>query len=273
MMNSKRSQKPTEINNLFNVKDKIVVITGGARGIGLMIAQGFIDNGAKVILASRRSETLEKAVNFLSQRGPGTCYAFTADISREEDCKSLAERIASRENHIDVLLNNAGASWGAPLESYPSSGWDKVMATNVKSIFYLTRYCLPLLEKTYELFRTPARVINIGSIDGIRVPSYDAFAYFASKAAVHQLTRVLAYQFMDKKITVNAVAAGPFETKMMAGILKTFGDVIQSSTLFQRIGEVEDIVGVCIYLSSKAAEWVTGVVIPIDGGILIKPSL
>ena len=164
-----------------------------------------------------------------------------------------------------MLVNNAGANWGAPLTEYPESGWDKVMALNVKAVFDLTRLLLPQLQNGSHP-GDPARVINVGSIDGLQVPLLETYAYSTSKAAVHHLTRVLARK-LAPQITVNAIAPGPFESKMMAATLKNFGDAIRKGCPMGRIGEASDMAGVAIYLASKAGAYVTGAVIPVDGGI------
>jgi NAD(P)-dependent dehydrogenase (short-subunit alcohol dehydrogenase family) len=192
--------------------------------------------------------------------------ALPADLATQAECDRLGAELASREDGLEVLVNNAGANWGAPLEEFPDSAWDKVMTLNVKSVFNLTRACLPLLEKAGSA-EDPARVINIGSIDGIQVPMLDTFSYSASKAAVHHLSRVLAKKLAEKHITVNAVAPGPFESKMMAATLASFGDSIAASAPLKRIGTPEDMAGVAIYLASRAGAYVTGAVIPVDGGI------
>jgi NAD(P)-dependent dehydrogenase (short-subunit alcohol dehydrogenase family) len=252
------------VKNLFSVEGKRVLITGGSRGIGLMIARGFVANGAKVYISSRKSDVCEQVAAELAKEG--TCIALPADLSTQAECDRLGAELASREDGLEVLVNNAGANWGAPLEEFPDSAWDKVFALNVKSVFNLTRACLPLLEKAGSA-EDPARVINIGSIDGIQVPMLDTFSYSASKAAVHQLSRVLAKKLADRHITVNAVAPGPFESKMMAATLESFGDSIAASAPLKRIGTPEDMAGVAIYLASRAGAYVTGAVIPVDGGI------
>ena len=168
-------------------------------------------------------------------------------------------------------MNNAGANWGAPMAEYPDAAWDKVLALNLKAIFQLTRACLPQLEAAATP-ADPARVINIGSIDGLHVPLLHTYAYSSSKAAVHHLTRVLAMELAAKSITVNAVAPGPFESKMMAETLRRFGDTIKSSCPLGRIGEPEDMAGIAIYLASRAGAYLTGTVIPVDGGITVRPS-
>jgi NAD(P)-dependent dehydrogenase (short-subunit alcohol dehydrogenase family) len=252
------------VKNLFSVEGKVVLVTGGSRGIGLMIARGFVENGAKVYVASRKADECEKVARELS--ASGECHGIGADLGTQDGAKKLAEAIAARETKLDVLVNNAGANWGAPMTEYPDAAWDKVLALNVKGVFHLTVACLPLLEKAAS-HENPARVINIGSIDGIQVPMLETYAYSASKAAVHHMTRVLAMQLASKRITVNAVAPGPFESKMMAATLDRFKDAIVASCPLGRIGEPEDMAGIAIYLASKAGSYVTGTVIPVDGGI------
>jgi NAD(P)-dependent dehydrogenase (short-subunit alcohol dehydrogenase family) len=252
------------VKNLFSVEGKIALVTGGTRGIGLMIARGFVENGACVYIASRKAEECEKAAKELSAYGD--CHGIAADLSTQDGAKKLAAEVAQRTAKLDVLVNNAGANWGAPLAEYPDAAWDKVLALNVKGVFHLTVACLPMLEKSAS-DADPARVINIGSIDGIQVPLLDTYAYSASKAAVHHMTRVLAMQLAGRRITVNAVAPGPFESKMMAATLDRFRDSIVASCPLGRIGEPEDMAGIAIYLASRAGAYVTGTVIPVDGGI------
>jgi NAD(P)-dependent dehydrogenase (short-subunit alcohol dehydrogenase family) len=187
------------------------------------------------------------------------------DCGTEEGCRAIATALAAREPALHVLVNNAGANWGAPFESYPDSAFDKVFALNVKGVFQLTRACMPMLEKASKP-GDPARVINIGSIDGLQAPVLETYAYSSSKAAVHHMTRVLAHRFAPK-ITVNAVAPGPFESKMMQETLERFRDTIVGSCPMGRIGEPADMAGVAIFLASKAGAYVTGAVIPVDGGI------
>jgi len=252
------------LKNLFSVEGKVALVTGGSRGIGLMIARGFVENGAKVYVASRKAEECAKVAQELSAHG--TCHGIAADLGTQDGAKKLAAEIAQRESKLDVLVNNAGANWGAPITEYPDSAWDKVLALNVKGVFHLTVACLPLLEKAATA-ADPARVINIGSIDGIQVPLLDTYAYSASKAAVHHMTKVLAMKLAPQHITVNAVAPGPFESKMMAATLDRFKDAIVASCPLGRIGEPEDMAGIAIYLASRAGAYVTGTVIPVDGGI------
>ncbi|TMA72828.1 MAG: SDR family oxidoreductase [Deltaproteobacteria bacterium] len=257
------------MKDLFSIEGKTAVVTGGSRGIGLMIARGFVEAGAKVYISSRKAAECEKVAAELSR--VGTCVALPADLGTEAGANGLAAAVAEREPALHILVNNAGANWGASLAEYPDAAWDKVLALNVKAIFHLTRALVPLLEKGVRS-GDPARVINIGSIDGLRVPMLETYAYSASKAAVHHLTRVLAQRLAPQHITVNAVAPGPFESKMMAETLRTFGDMIKAGCPLGRIGEPEDMAGVAIYLASRAGAYVTGAVSPVDGGITTKPS-
>ncbi|HBZ68277.1 MAG TPA: 3-oxoacyl-ACP reductase [Deltaproteobacteria bacterium] len=252
------------MKDLFSIAGKVALVTGGARGIGLMIARGFVDAGAKVYIASRKREECERVAAELSRQGE--CIAFSADLGTERGCRGLADALADREGALHVLVNNSGANWGAPISEYPDAAFDKVMNLNLKGVFHLTRFCLPLLEKAAQA-ADPARVINIGSIDGLHVPTFETYAYSASKAAVHHLTRVLARQLGPRHITVNAVAPGPFQSKMMADTLERFREVIVRSCPLRRIGEPDDMAGVAIYLASRAGSYVTGAVIPVDGGI------
>ena len=251
------------IADLFSVAGKVALVTGGSRGIGRMIASGLVEAGAKVYVASRKKEECDRTAAELSKRG--SCVALPGDLSSHAGTKALAEALAAREPALHVLVNNAGANWGAPLAEYPEAAWDKVMALNVKAVFDLTRLLLPQLQQGSRP-GDPARVINVGSIDGLQVPLLETYAYSTSKAAVHHLTRVLARK-LAPAITVNAIAPGPFESKMMAETLKNFGDAIKKSCPLGRIGEPSDMAGVAIYLASKAGAYVTGAVIPVDGGI------
>jgi NAD(P)-dependent dehydrogenase (short-subunit alcohol dehydrogenase family) len=251
------------VNDLFSIEGKVALVTGGSRGIGLMIARGFVQSGARVYVSSRKAEACEEAAAELSKQG--TCIALPADVSDETGCQRLAAELSQREPRLHVLVNNAGANWGAPLAEYPDAAWDKVLALNVKSVFHLTRALLAPLEAA-AAEDGPARVINVGSIDGLHVPALETYAYSASKAAVHHLTRVLARK-LAPKITVNAIAPGPFESKMMAETLRRFGDAIAASCPLGRIGAPEDMAGVAVYLASRAGAYVTGAVLPVDGGI------
>jgi NAD(P)-dependent dehydrogenase (short-subunit alcohol dehydrogenase family) len=254
---------PTPPADLFSVAGKTVVVTGGTRGIGQMIAAGFVAAGATVIVASRKAEAVEATVAELSDHG--TCSGFAADLSSEEGARDLADAVAAHHGRVDVLVNNAGATWGAPLVEHDRASWDRVLNLNVQGVFHTTKFFLPLLEAGATADR-PSRVINIGSIDGIHVPVLESYSYSASKAAVHQLTRHLAKR-LAPTVTVNAVAPGPFESKMMAATLEAFGEQIAAAAPLQRIGRPDDMAGVAIFLASRAGSYLTGAVIPVDGGI------
>jgi NAD(P)-dependent dehydrogenase (short-subunit alcohol dehydrogenase family) len=250
--------------DLFDLSGKTAVVTGGSRGIGLMIARGLLQAGARVYISSRKAEACAEAAKELAEHGP--VHAIPADLSAEPECLRLATEVGERERAVNVLVNNAGATWGAPLADYPAAAWDKVVDLNLKAPFFLTRAFLPLLEAA-GTDEDPARIINIGSIDGLRVPPFPTYAYSASKAGLHQMTRVLARELGPRRITVNAVAPGPFESKMMAATLETLGDAIADAAPLRRIGRPDDMAGVAIYLASRAGAYVTGAVIPVDGGI------
>jgi NAD(P)-dependent dehydrogenase (short-subunit alcohol dehydrogenase family) len=254
---------PTPPADLFSVAGKTVVVTGGTRGIGRMIAGGFVAAGATVIVASRKADAVEATVAELAELG--ACSGFAADLSTEEGSRQLAEAVGRVHPQVDVLVNNAGATWGAPLSEHDTASWDRVLNLNVQGIFHTTKFFLPLLEAAAGPDR-PSRVINIGSIDGIHVPVLESYSYSASKAAVHQLTRHLAKR-LAPAITVNAIAPGPFESKMMAATLEAFGEQIAASAPLRRIGRPDDMAGTAIYLASRAGAYLTGAIIPVDGGI------
>lgn len=252
------------MSDLFSIKGKTALVTGGSSGIGLMIATGMVEAGARVYVASRKADACEAVAKELSAKGE--CIALPADLGTEAGCRALADAIAAREPKLDILVNNAGANWGAPIDEYPDAAFDKVLALNVKGVFHLTRFLAPLLAKAAS-DDDPARVINIGSIDGLQAPTLETYAYSSSKAAVHHLTRVLAAKLASQRITVNAIAPGPFESKMMHATLQRFGDGIRASVPLGRIGRPEDMAGTAIFLASRAGAYLTGTVIPVDGGI------
>lgn len=252
------------MSGLFSVEGKVVLVTGGSRGIGLMIARGFVEAGAKVYISSRKADVCDQVAAELSSIGE--CVSVPADLAADGECARLAAAVADNEAALHVLVNNAGATWGSPMREFPEAAFDKVLDLNVKSVFLLTQACLPMLEAAGTA-DDPARVINIGSIDGLRVPMMEVYSYSASKAAVHHLTRHLAKNLGRSHVTVNAIAPGPFESKMMAETLRNFGDSIAASAPLGRIGRPDDMAGTAIFLASRAGAYVTGAVIPVDGGI------
>ena len=249
---------------LFDLSGKTAVVTGGTRGIGLMMARGLLEAGARIYISSRKADACAAAARELGRRG--SVAAIPADLSAEEECLRLAAEVGEREQALHILVNNAGATWGAPLEEFPASAWDKIINLNLKAPFFLTRAFLPLLEAAGTP-DDPARVINVGSIDGLHVPRFPTYSYSASKAGLHHMTRVLARDLGPRQITVNAVAPGPFESKMMAATLQEFGDEIAERAPLRRIGRPDDMAGVAVYLASRAGAYVTGAVMPVDGGL------
>lgn len=254
------------MENLFNLKGKIALVTGGSRGIGAMIAEGFVRNGVKTYISSRKSDPCNKKAKELSKYGE--CISIPADLTDMNEMDKLVTKIKDKETKLNILVNNAGAAWGASFDDFPEIGWDKVMDTNVKSVFFLTQKLVDILE-TSASTSDPSRIINIGSIDGLGIPRAETYSYPASKAAVHQLTKVLANRLANRNINVNAIAPGPFESNMMAHTLEEYGEQIKSSVPRGRIGVPEDMAGASIFLSSRASSYITGSIIPVDGGSLI----
>jgi NAD(P)-dependent dehydrogenase (short-subunit alcohol dehydrogenase family) len=253
------------VSKLFDIGGKTALVTGGSRGIGLMIARGFVEAGVKTYISSRKADACEKAAAALSKIG--TCVPLAHDLGSTAEVHKLADEIKAREPKLDILVNNAGAAWAEPLEKYSEGGWDKVVDLNLKAIFTLTQALLPVLRKAGTA-DDPARVINIGSIDGILSPHLESYAYSASKAAVHHLTRQLAKHLAPDRINVNAIAPGPFDTKMLAPVLAVARAEMEASVPRGRIGQDDDMIGAAIFFASKASSYVTGSVLPVDGGIV-----
>ncbi len=265
-----------KLEQLFGIAGKVALVTGGSRGIGEMIAAGFLANGAKVYISSRKAEVCEETAKRLTAGYGGECVALPANLSGLAGAEALAAELESRESRLDILVNNAGVSWGAPLEDFPEGGWDKVMDTNVKGVFFLTQKLLPLLEAAATP-DDPARVVNVGSIDGIQTPIFDTFSYGPSKAAVHALTRQLAAHLVKRNILVNAIAPGPFPTWMLSTGVGGGGDVdgtdwdaVGRSNPRGRVGTAEDIAGLAIFLCSRAGAFTVGEVITCDGGSVVS---
>ncbi|MGH9081307.1 MAG: SDR family oxidoreductase [Acidimicrobiales bacterium] len=264
------------LEDLFSIRGKVALVTGGSRGIGEMIAAGFVANGAKVYITSRKVEACDATAERLSERFSGQCISLPADLADLESLGALVSELERRETSLDILINNAGVSWGAPLDEFPEIGWDKVMDTNVKAVFFLTQRLLPLLEADATA-DDPSRVINVGSVDGIKTPVFDTFSYGPSKAAVHALTRQLAAHLVKRNIIVNAIAPGPFPTWMLSTGVGTRGDVegtdwtaVGRTNPRGRVGTPEDIAGLAIFLSSRAGSYTVGEVITCDGGSLVR---
>ena len=264
------------MQDLFSVAGKVVIVTGGSRGIGEMIAAGFLANGARVYISSRKAPACDAAAERLQERFGGECVSLPADMSTLEGINDFVARFSAMEDHVDVLINNAGVAWGEPLENFPEIGWDKVMNTNVKGPFFLVQKLLPMLEKA-ATFDEPARIINVGSIDGIKTPVFENFSYGPSKAAMHHLTRVLAAHLIKRNIIVNGIAPGPFPTYMLSTGVGGGGDVddtdwdaVGRGNPRGRVGKAEDIAGLAIFLASKASGFTVGDIITCDGGVVVS---
>jgi NAD(P)-dependent dehydrogenase (short-subunit alcohol dehydrogenase family) len=258
------------IDRLFSLRDKTALVTGGSSGLGLAMAKGLLQNGVRVIICSRRRQKCDMALKELEKFG--RCDALAADVTRAEDRQALLEKVATDFGGLSILINNAGANWGAELEDYPDQGFEKVINTNLNAVFSLTRDSVPLLERAATA-ADPARIINIGSMDGIHVPIVQrvpTFAYSASKAALHHLTRTLAVELGPRHITVNAVAPGFFESRMTDHVLEHYQQDIVADCPLHRIGRPEEIVGIIAYLASRAGAYTNGAVIPVDGGTSIS---
>jgi len=262
------------IPQLFSVAGKSVVITGGGRGIGLMISEAFVSNGASVFICSRDEKAIQSSAAALNSIGKGgRCTAITADLSTINGINTFIQTLTNDHHidHLDILINNSGASWGQPLDQFTEQGWDKVMTLNVKSLFFLTRSLVPLLSIKATI-DNPSRVLMIGSVAGIQHQSVPTYSYDVSKAAVHHLTRKLADDLSSLHITVNCLAPGYIPTKMSAGLPTSVEQMGQAIPL-KRAGSSEDMGGCALYLCSRAGSWVTGVTIPVDGGLLTMAKL
>ena len=258
------------MKDLFSIKGKVALVTGGSRGIGEMIAAGFLASGAKVYISSRKAEVCDATADRLSNEYSGECISLPSDLSNLDGIESLVTELSNKESHLDILINNAGAAWGAPLDEYPEKGWDKVMDINVKGVFFLTQKLLPLLREGAN--NSPSRVVNIGSVDGLTAGAFENYAYGPSKAALHHLTRILAANLIKEKIIVNAIAPGPFPTWMLSTGVGFGGEtdvdwtVVGEGNPSGRVGDMEDIAGLAIFLCSRASEYTVGQTIACDGG-------
>jgi NAD(P)-dependent dehydrogenase (short-subunit alcohol dehydrogenase family) len=253
-------------SNFFDLTGKVALVTGGSRGIGKMIAQGFIAQGAKVYISARKAEACDATA---AELGPD-CISIPMDVSTVAGCSALAAEIAAREGHLDILVNNAGAAWGVPFADFPESGWDKVMDLNVKSPFFLTQALHGLL-KARASFDAPSKVINITSIDGIRLNPWETYSYQASKAALIQLTKRMAARLIDDAIIVTSLAPGAFASEMNKAA-RDHGDEVAKRIPMRRIGNADDMAGAAIFLASRASDYVVGSTLIVDGG-LVNASL
>ncbi|WP_326956447.1 SDR family oxidoreductase [Amycolatopsis sp. NBC_01286] len=250
--------------DLFDLSGKHALVTGGTRGIGMMIARGLLRAGARVVISSRNADSCAEAQDLLSEFGD--VKAIPADLSRHDECRRLADLVTAGSERLDILVNNAGAMWREPLETFPDEAWDSVIDLNLKSPFWLVQALLPALRRAGTA-DDPARVVNIGSIAAIHVAASPNYSYASSKAGLHQLTRVLARELGPQHVTVNAVAPGPFPSQMMASTLDAIGDTIAAKAPLRRLGRDDDMAGIAVFLASRAASYLTGTIIPVDGGI------
>ncbi|NOX82112.1 MAG: SDR family oxidoreductase [Alphaproteobacteria bacterium] len=251
------------MKDLFSLAGRVAVVTGGSRGIGKMIAQGFVEQGAKVYITARKAPACDQTAEELSKLG--ACISLPHDLATVDGCKAFAADYAQYENSLDILVNNAGAAWGAAFEEFPESGWDKTMDLNVKSLFFLTQALFQPLKKAASAER-PAKVINIASIDGIKINPWETYPYQASKAAVIHLTRRLAAQLIRDNICVSAIAPGAFASEMNKAA-KDMGDAVAKMVPAGRIGSATDMAGAAVFLASKAGDYVVGDTLAVDGGV------
>ncbi len=263
-LNKIENLKLTE--NLFSLEGKIALVTGGAKGIGAMISQGLIEAGAKVYVSSRSAEDCASFAKKMNEMKANSCVALAVDLSKTENIDQFVNVLSEKEDSLDILINNAGATWGAPLEEFPEKGWDKIMNLNVKGVFFLTKALLPMLKKNADL-EDPSRIVMISSVAATSSNSMMSYSYGPSKAAVTQLGKMLAKDLVKDHILVNSIGPGFFPSKMTAHF--DIEQMIQFHPV-GRVGRAEDIAGLVIYLCSKAGSFMTGNYIPLDGGFLIN---
>lgn len=251
-----------DTSNLFSLAGRTAMITGGSRGIGLMIAKGFLAQGAKVYISSRKAEVCDAVAAELGENG----ISIPMDVSTVEGCRALAEAYSAQESSLDILVNNAGAAWGQEFEAFPEKGWDKVMDLNVKSPFFLTQSFFTALQAAATPIQ-PAKVINIASIDGLRLNPWETYSYQASKAAVINLTKRLSARLIQDNINVTAIAPGAFPSDMNRAA-RDHGDTVAHAIPNKRVGEDEDMAAAAIYLAARSGNYVIGETIAVDGGVV-----
>jgi NAD(P)-dependent dehydrogenase (short-subunit alcohol dehydrogenase family) len=255
------------LQDMFGLKGRVALVTGGSRGIGKMIVEGFLAAGcARVYISARKEGQIADAIADFDSRYPGQVIGIPADVSSVEECRKLAADLEGREQRLDILVNNAGAAWGEPFETFPEAGWDKVMDINVKAPFFLTQ-ALHNLLKAGASADQPAKVINIGSIDGMRLNPWETYSYHASKAGILYLTKRLAARLVSDNILVTAIAPGAFQSDMNKAA-RDHGDAVAKGIPTRRIGAPEDMAGAAIFLASKAGNYVVGDTIAVDGGLV-----
>ena len=250
----------------FNIKGKIAFVTGGSRGIGLMIARGFVEAGARVYICARDEQRCDAAAATLNQLGE--CISLPGDLSKSEEVSRISAAFTNKESKLHVLVNNAGTGWGERIDTFPEKGWDKVTDLNLKSPFFLLQKMLPNLDAAATK-ADPARVINLGSVDGVHTPLYESYSYAASKAAIHHLTRMLAAHLAGRNINVTALVPGYFDTDMTQPLIDAYGlNTLMSIVPLDRMGNDADIAGVAVFLASRASAYMTGITLPVDGGLI-----
>lgn len=251
-----------DTSNLFSLAGRTALITGGSRGIGQMIAAGFVAQGARVYISARKADACHAVAQEL---GPA-CIALPHNVATVGGCRALAADYMAREPSLDILVNNAGAAWGAPFDGFPESGWDKVMDLNLKSPFFLTQALHGALKAAASAAR-PAKVINIASVDGIRLNAWDTYSYQASKAGLIQLTKRMAARLIEDNVVMSAIAPGAFASEMNRAA-RDHGDTVARSIPARRIGTAEDMAGAAIFLASRAGDYVVGETLIVDGGLV-----
>lgn len=262
----------TYLDDIFGLAGRTALVTGGATGIGRMAAEGLVRAGAHVLIASRKGEACAAVAAELNALGaPGSAEGFAGDVAGEAAILALAGAVRARTGRLHILMNNAGITWGEPFASFPHAQWQRVMEVNVAAIFTLTRALLPLLEAAATP-EDPARVVNVGSVMGTVPIAEGAYSYAVSKAAVHHLTRILAGEFAGRHVTVNAFAPGPFPSRMTRFATGTpeQREKVGANVPLGRVGRPEDVAATMLYLCGRGGAYVTGAVLPLDGGIHVE---
>jgi NAD(P)-dependent dehydrogenase (short-subunit alcohol dehydrogenase family) len=259
-------RSPMDMSTLFDLDGRSALVTGGSRGIGGMIAEGFVQLGVRVYITARKAEECDAAASELSEQG--TCVSLPGDISTEEGRESVISRLRELEDGLDILVNNAGTAWGAPFDEFPESGWDKVMDVNLKALFFLTQRLMPDLRAAAAKGEHLAKVINIASIDGIRTAPQETYSYHASKAGVIHLTKRLGAEFAPQGVIVSGIAPGAFASRLNKDA-RDHGDELEKMIPSGRIGTAEDMAGTAAFLASRAGDYVVGQTIAVDGGVVV----